>query len=52
MIGEGTVKYIRAQRIKWWGHFNGMGKNESEGEYGMKSHMNELQRTSKNWMGR
>jgi hypothetical protein len=22
MRGKGTVKYIRTQRIKWWGHLN------------------------------
>ena len=26
---EDKVKYIRAQRIKWWGHLDGMGERKT-----------------------
>ena len=29
MRGEDVVKYIRAQRIKWWGHLNRMAKTKT-----------------------
>jgi hypothetical protein len=48
MTGEVTVKYIRAQRIKWWGILNRMEKNiNSEERYETEQHRNAIQRTSK-----
>jgi hypothetical protein len=43
MRGENIVKYIRAQRIKWWGHLDKteINKNREE-DYGMESHGNEI----------
>jgi hypothetical protein len=29
MKGEGTVKYITAERVKWWGHLNRMEKTKT-----------------------
>ena len=29
MRGEDIVKYLRAQRIKWWGHLNRVGRTET-----------------------
>jgi hypothetical protein len=46
--GKGIVKYVKVQRIKLWGHFNRMEKQNSEEDYGMESHRNEIQRMSKN----
>jgi hypothetical protein len=40
------IKYIRAERINWCGHVNRI-KKKSEEDYGMESHRNENQRTSK-----
>jgi hypothetical protein len=43
MREENVVKYIRAQRIKLWGHLNRMGKNKnSEEDYGMECHRCEI----------
>jgi hypothetical protein len=30
MREEDVVKYIRAKRIKWWGHLNGMAKKQKQ----------------------
>jgi hypothetical protein len=42
MRGEDIVKYIRAQKIKWWGRLKRVEKNHknSEEDYGMESHRN------------
>jgi hypothetical protein len=29
MKGENRVKYIRTQRMKWWGHLNRMGETKT-----------------------
>jgi hypothetical protein len=49
---EDIVKYVRTQRIKWWGYLKRMEKAKTVGEdYGIASHRNEIQRTSKNRRG-
>jgi hypothetical protein len=42
MRGEDVVKYIRAQRIKWWGHLNRMEKTKSEEYYEMEYRRSEM----------
>ena len=42
MRGEDVVKYLRAQRIKWWGHLNRMEKTKSEEYYEMEYRRSEM----------
>jgi hypothetical protein len=40
---ENTVKYVRAQRIKWWGHPNRIEKaKDSKEDYGVESYWKEI----------
>jgi hypothetical protein len=43
MRRDDTLKYIRTQKITWWGHLNRMGKTKkSKQDYGMEFRRDEI----------